>query len=201
MDVFVAMKERLSVRKFRMDPVPRAAILKMVEAASWAPSAGNAQNVRFITVEDKTLLTRMKGIVDEIVSRTMGKEVAPDKVNNYNLFWAAPAAVCVIGTPYESANDRILREKDPERHRIRRLQVNAGLQSVSAAVTQFLLAAYALGYGTCWMTGPLIAKQEMESALAIRFPDELLAVIAVGKPDSPPPKPPRKPPEEITTFR
>jgi nitroreductase len=201
MDVFVAMKERRSVRKFRMDPVPRAAILKMVEAASWAPSAGNAQNVRFISVEDKPLLTRMKGIVDEIVSRTTGKEVAPDKVNNYNLFWAAPAALCVIGNPYESATDRFLREKDPERHKIRRFQVNAALQSVSASVTQFLLAAHALGYGTCWLTGLLIAKPELESALSIRYPEELLAVIAVGKPDSPPPKPPRKPPEEITTFR
>ncbi len=201
MDVFEAMKGRQSVRKFRKDPVPRAAILKMVEAGMWAPSAGNAQNVRFILVEDKTLLKRMKGIVDEVVSRTTGKEIAPEKVNTYNLFWAAPAAACVIGSPYESTTDRLLREKDPERYKIRRFQVNPALQSVSASVVQFLLAAYALGYGTCWMTGPLIAKQELESALSIRFPEELLAIVAVGKPDSPPPKPPRKPPEEITTFR
>lgn len=201
MDVFVAMKERQSIRRFRKDPVPRAAILKMVEAATWAPAAGNAQNVRFLVIEDRTLLTRMKGIVDEILSRTTGKEIAPEKVNNHNLFWAAPAAACVIGRPYESTTDRLLREKDPERHKIRRFQVNPALQSLSASVAQFLLAAHALGYGTCWMTGLLIAKPELESALSIRYPEELLAVIAVGKPDSPPPKPPRKPPEEITTFR
>jgi nitroreductase len=87
------------------------------------------------------------------------------------------------------------------RHKIRRFQVNAGLQSVSAAVTQFLLAAYALGYGTCWMTGPLFAKPELESALSVRFPEELLTVIAIGKAEPPPAKPPRKPPEEITEFR
>ncbi len=201
MDVFVAMKERQSVRKFRKDPVPRAEILKMVEAASWAPTAGNAQNVRFLVVEDKDLLKRMKGIVDEVVSRTTRKVVPPDKTNNYNLFWAAPAAVCVIGHPYESTTDRLLREVDPERHKVRRLQVNPALQSLSASVAQFLLAAHALGYGTCWLTGLLIAKPEVESALSIRYPEELLAVIAVGKPDSPPPKPARKPPEEITTFR
>ncbi|MBI5343597.1 MAG: nitroreductase family protein [Deltaproteobacteria bacterium] len=201
MDVFEAMKGRQSIRKFRKEPVPREALLKMVEAASWAPSAGNAQNVRFLVVEDKELLTKMKGIVDTVVSRTTGKPIAPDKINNYNLFWGAPAAVCVIGGPYESTTDRLLREKDPKRHQVRRFQVNAGLQSVSASVTQFLLAAYALGYGTCWMTGLLIAKPELESALSVRFPEELLAVIAVGKPDSPPAKPPRKPPAEITTFR
>jgi nitroreductase len=201
MDVFEAMKGRQSIRKFKKDQVPREAILKMVEAATWAPSAGNAQNVRYLVVEDKEMLTKMKGIVDEVVSRTTGKPIPPDKINNYNLFWGAPAAVCAIAAPYESSTDRILREKDPKRHQARRFQVNAGLQSVSASVAQFLLAAYALGYGSCWMTGPLIAKAELESALSIRYPEELLALIAVGKADTPPAKPPRKPPAEITTFR
>ena len=201
MDVFEAMKGRQSIRKFRKDPVPREMLLKMVEAASWAPSAGNAQNVRFLVVQDREMLDKMKGIVDAVVSRTTGTEVPPNKINNYNLFSGAPAAVCAIAAPYESTTDRSLREKDPARHKMRRFQVNPGLQSVSAAVTQFLLAAHALGYGTCWMTGPLIAKPELESALSIRFPEELLTLIAVGKPDSPTAKPPRKPPEEITTFR
>lgn len=201
MDVFDAMKGRQSIRKFRRDPVPREKILKMVEAASWAPSAGNAQNVRFLAVQDADLLSRMRGIVDEVLSRVTGKEVPDGKITYHNLFAAAPAAVCVIGRPYESATDRHLREKDPERHRVRRYHVNAGLQSIAAAITQFLLAAHSLGYGTCWMTGPLVAKQELESALSVRAPEELLAIVALGKPDASPPKPPRKPPEEITEFR
>ena len=201
MDVFTAMKGRQSVRKFRKDPVPREKLLRMAEAATWAPSAGNAQNLRFLVVEDRALLSAMKGIVDEIYARVTGKDVPKDKVNYQNLFIGAPAAVCVIGTPYESSTDKLLRDKDPERLKVRRYQVNAGLQSVAAAITQFLLAAHALGYGACWMTGPLIAKPELESALSIRFPEELLAVIAVGKPDVLPPKPPRKPAEEITSFR
>jgi nitroreductase len=201
MDVFDSMKGRQSIRRFRKDPVPHDKILRMVEAATWAPSAGNAQNARFLVVEDPALLARMKGIVDNLLSRITGKEVPPDKINYHNLFAAAPAAVCVVGKPYESATDRNLREKDPERHRMRRYQVNAGLQSVASAITQFLLAAYSLGYGTCWMTGPLVAKPELESALSIRPPEELLAVIALGVPDSPHPKPPRRPPEEITDFR
>ncbi len=201
MDVFDAMKGRQSIRKFRKDPVPREKILKMVEAASWAPSAGNAQNVRFLAVQDAELLSRMRGIVDEVLARVTGKEVPEGKITYHNLFAAAPAAVCVVGRPYESATDRHLREKDPERHRVRRYHVNAGLQSVASAITQFLLAAHSLGYGTCWMTGPLVAKPELESALSVRPPEELLAIVALGKPDSSPPKPPRKPPEEITEFR
>ena len=202
MDVFNAMKGRQSIRKFRKDPVPREKILRMVEAATWAPSAGNAQNARYLVVEDAALLARMKGIVDDLLSRVTGKKVPPDKINYHNLFAAAPVAVCVVGKPYESATDRHLREKDPERHRVRRYQVNAGLQSVAASITQFLLAAHSLGYGACWMTGPLVAKPELESALSIRPPEELLTIIALGVPESsPPPKPARRPPEEITEFR
>lgn len=201
MDVFEAMKGRQSIRKFLKDPVPRAQILKMVEAAMQAPTAGNAQNARFIVVEDRELRGRMKGIVDQTVSRITGKEIPPEKLNNHNLFAGAPAVVCVVGTPYESATDKALREKDPERHRIRRYQVNAGLQSVAAVIAQFAVAAHALGFGSCWMTGPLVAKPELESVLSIRFPEELLAIVALGKPEAVPPKPPRKGAAEITTFR
>jgi nitroreductase len=204
MDVFDTMKGRQSIRKFRKDPVTREHILRMTEAASWAPTAGNSQNFRFIAVQERETIDRMRGIVDEIVARITGSEDAGGaggKATYQNLFAFAPAVICVVGSPYESATDRVLREKDPERYKARRFQVNPGLQGISAGITQFLLAACALGYGTCWMTGPLIAKKELESALSVRHPEELLAIIAVGKPDAAPPKPPRKPASEITTFR
>ena len=202
MDVFDTMKGRQSIRKFRKDPVPKEHILRMAEAASWAPTAGNSQNFRFIAVQERETIDRMRGIVDEIVSRITGTEGSGEgKATYQNLFAFAPVVICVIGAPYESATDRALREKDPERYKARRFQVNPGLQGISAGITQFLLAAYALGYGTCWMTGPLIAKKELESALTVRHPEELLAIIALGKPDAAPPKPPRKPASEITTFR
>ncbi len=202
MDVFETMKDRQSIRKFRKDPVPREDILRMAEAASWAPTAGNSQNFRFIAVQERETIDRMRGIVDEIVSRFTGTEIGGGgKATSQNLFAFAPAVICAVGGPYESAMDKTLREKDPERYKARRFQVNPGLQGISAGITQFLLAACALGYGTCWMTGPLIAKQELESALSIRYPEELVAIIAVGKPDAAPPKPARKPASEITTFR
>ena len=202
MDVFETMKSRQSIRKFRKDPVPREHILRMAEAASWAPTAGNSQNFRFIAVQERETIDRMRGIVDEIVLRVSGAGAAGEEKATYqNLFAFAPAVICVVGSPYESATDKTLREKDPERYKARRFQVNPGLQGISAGITQFILAACALGYGTCWMTGPLIAKKELESALSVRQPEELLALIAVGKADATPPKPPRKPASEITTFR
>ncbi|MHB8282463.1 MAG: nitroreductase family protein, partial [bacterium] len=36
------------------------------------------------------------------------------------------------------------------------------------------------GLGACWMTGPLIAKQEIEKILEIDKPDNLVALIPIG---------------------
>lgn len=199
-DLFEAMKGRQSVRRFTKDPVPKEKILAMAAAAVEAPRAGNVRNYRFLVVQDPKLLARMRGIVDEVLSRVTGKP-SSGRITYHNLFAAAPAAVCVLGTPYESATDRQLRGKDPERHRVRRWQVNPGLQNVAAAVTQFLLAAHALGFGTCWMTGPLVAKAELESSLSVTPPEELLAVIALGVPDTLTPKPAREPADQVTEFR
>jgi nitroreductase len=59
MDVFETMKNRQSIRKFRKDPVQREHILRMAEAASWAPTAGNSQNFRFIAVQERETIDRM----------------------------------------------------------------------------------------------------------------------------------------------
>jgi len=174
--------------------------MRMIEAASWAPTAGNSQNFRFIVIQDNETLVRMKGIVDEVIERYTEKTTPEGQQTYYNLFAFAPAAVCVVGLPYESATDSILQTKDPERFKQRRFAVNPGLQGVSAGIAQFLLAAHALGYGACWMTGPLIAKAELESILAVRHPEELAAIIALGKPASAASNPPKKAPEEIVTF-
>ena len=44
----------------------------------------------------------MRGIVDEIVSRFTGTEVAKEgKATYQNLFAFAPAVICVVGAPYD----------------------------------------------------------------------------------------------------
>ncbi len=47
MEVFQAIKERRSIRKFKGDPVPDSLIKKIIEAGMLAPSAGNLQRRKF----------------------------------------------------------------------------------------------------------------------------------------------------------
>lgn len=58
MDVFDAIQNRRSVRKYRKDPVEDEKIIKCLEAARWAPSASNRQPWHFIVVKNEN--TRKK---------------------------------------------------------------------------------------------------------------------------------------------
>jgi nitroreductase len=199
-DLFAAMNGRRSVRRFLPDAVPREALSRMVEAALEAPTAGNAQNFRFLVLTDRVLVRRMKAVVDSVLAASAGRPDPGEAPTPHNLFAFAPVTVCVLSTPYESATDAEMKIRDPERFRLRRERVNPGLQGVAAAVTQFLLAAHALGYGACWMTGPLAAKGELEEELGVRPPEELVALVALGRPADAGKKPPRKSVESVTEF-
>lgn len=59
MNVFEAIKKRRSVRAYKDTPVPKEKILKIIEAARLAPSAGNRQPWRFIVVTRKDLRERL----------------------------------------------------------------------------------------------------------------------------------------------
>jgi len=56
MEVFKAIKERRSIRKFKKKLVPYELLTEALDAARWAPSAGNLQPHEFIIVEDDDIL-------------------------------------------------------------------------------------------------------------------------------------------------
>ena len=53
MEVFEALENRHSVRKFRPVAPSQATIERILEAANWAPSAKNGQQWRFYVLQDE----------------------------------------------------------------------------------------------------------------------------------------------------
>jgi nitroreductase len=53
MDVFDAIRNRRSIRKYKKDVVEDEKVQKCLEAARWAPSASNKQPWHFIVVRDE----------------------------------------------------------------------------------------------------------------------------------------------------
>ena len=55
MDVFKAIKNRRSIRAYRSNPVPQEFLIKILDTARWAPSAGNLQTWEFIVVKEQVI--------------------------------------------------------------------------------------------------------------------------------------------------
>ncbi len=59
MDVFTAIQNRRSIRKYLDKPVEEEKLHKVLEAARLSPSAKNRQNWKFIVVKDKEIRKRL----------------------------------------------------------------------------------------------------------------------------------------------
>lgn len=81
MELWEAIRTRRSIRKYRPDPVPRALLEKVLEAARLAPSAANRQPWHFHVVTD--------GDKRQELSAAYGKE----------WFYTAPAVIVACARP------------------------------------------------------------------------------------------------------
>ena len=59
MDVYDCIRTRLTVRRFKPDPVPEEVVDKILRAAQWAPSSQNLQPWHFIVVKNCETLAAM----------------------------------------------------------------------------------------------------------------------------------------------
>ena len=57
-----------------------------------------------------------------------------------------------------------------------------GRWRAGAAIQNILLTAVDLGYGACWMSAPMVAKDGLESLIEVEEPYHLIAFVAVGVP-------------------
>ncbi|NPV71324.1 MAG: hypothetical protein HPY55_11880 [Firmicutes bacterium] len=192
---------RKSVRKFRPDPVPTQDVLDVIGVAVRAANAGNKQNWRFYAVSNPGMIAGMRDAVDsEIkqIKRAAGRSPDSDRFSIF--FGEAPLVIAVASNPYESSMDKLMAEAGmPEDERIRRRQ-RPDIQSIGGCIQLLLCAAHEKGYGACWMTAPMVARDQLEKILGIEPPAELCALIPVGKPAEDLPGTSRWPLEKVVTL-
>ncbi len=57
-----AITQRRSVRRYKKEPFPMEELTLLVEAARWAPSAGNSQPWEFLLVNDEDMVRGLKSV-------------------------------------------------------------------------------------------------------------------------------------------
>ncbi|MCH8309007.1 MAG: nitroreductase family protein [Chloroflexi bacterium] len=62
MEVYDAVRTRLTVRQYKPDPVPDEVVMKLLRAGQWAPSSRNLQPWHFIVIRDRDTLREIGSI-------------------------------------------------------------------------------------------------------------------------------------------
>jgi coenzyme F420-0:L-glutamate ligase/coenzyme F420-1:gamma-L-glutamate ligase len=191
-----AIKKRRSIRKYFSRPVSTEILSEILEAASWAPSAHNAQPWRFIVLIEKALKRDLAEAMANAWMKDMIKDGTPAEVRenmvkaSVERFTRAPVLVVAC----LSMNDMI-RYADESKQKCER---DLAVQSLGAAIQNMLLAAHSKGLGACCFCAPIFCKDTVRKVLKIPEDIELQALITIGYPAEKPSVPSRKPQESYS---
>jgi nitroreductase len=195
--LFEAMYSARSIRKLRPDAVPEELITRVLEAATQAPSGGNAQNWVFMVVRDPELRARLGAIyrkASDIASAVYAARGRPEHqteaqyqrfMNSGRWLWDHLAEAPVILLPCLRPRAMPAREALPPdisyNDEIAYLDRIRGA-SIYPAIQNIILACRALGLGTVLTTNHIRCEHEVRDALGI--PDEVatFALMPIGWP-------------------
>jgi nitroreductase len=187
--LFAAMSTTRAVRRLRPDPIPDDVLRRIVEAANWAPTGGNAQPWRVIAVQDADSRVRLQQLY-------VGPWEAYAAQHRQRLE-GAPAAV-------REQQERMIRAADHLAHHLHLAPVilvfcfnpslmaitDAGLErpsvvggaSVYPAVQNALLACRAEGLGCTLTTLLCLREAEVKPLLGIPAEWFTCAFVPIGYP-------------------
>jgi nitroreductase len=187
MELKKVIETRTSVRSFKSDPIPLEDIREMVRLAGLAPSANNFQPWSFIFISNKEMLRSMAETISKRLEDFPGKNTKltaniKAQVEWYSTFFRdAPAVIAVIMNDYETVWEKGI---DMNHKEINELRNFPDIQSAGACIQNLLLVAVDMGYGGCWLSGPMVAKKDLELILGIQKPSWLLSFVAIGIPST-----------------
>lgn len=195
------MRSRRSVRRFLPRPPSRKEIEELVEAARWAPSNHNRQGFRFIVFEDPDEIGKLSREVRACLlgkvkaAQRISAQIAEELVHHATWFGDAPCLVLVLSKrPVAVGAELMEGVPHPE-------LVSGEPLSAAMAVQNMLLAARALGLGSCVLTAPLIASEVLAGIPGLPPGFEAACLVALGYPAEEPGAPRRKRIDQLVEYR
>lgn len=185
------VRGRRSVRAYRSDPVPRALIEQVVEAAGWAPSPHGRQPWRFVILTEPSLKAQLAEAMGSEWLRQLSLDgdppdmVAKRLTRSHERVRNAP--VCIVACLYLEDLDVY---PDAERQAA---EETMAVQSLGAAAQNLLLAAYNAGLDGGWLCAPLFCQETVRQALSLPRTLHPHALITLGYAAQDPRRRPRLP--------
>lgn len=138
MDVFSCIATRHSTRKFKEEPVPQELLDKVIEAGRQAPSGKHKNQDHFLVIRKQETMQELAALVRQEFAKM---EVTPENDDNFGgairaskkgsyTFLYNPAAFIIVANKKNYGNN---------------------FADASCAMQNMMLAANALGLGSCWI--------------------------------------------------
>ncbi|MFC1529619.1 nitroreductase family protein [Gemmatimonadota bacterium] len=188
--LFDTFRTRRSVRQFRPDRVPDEHLMRILDAARSAPTSGNQQPWKFLVITDRAKIDQLRDTCIESslesARQRPGFDPASEPATRARLeqtfgnYLSAPVYVVVL----TDANSRY-----PSYNRF----------DGSLAAGYLILAARALGYGTCFITDA-IPEAVTREVLGIPYNFEQICITPIGLPVEWPNSPAKLPLRDVVVF-
>ncbi len=159
MDVFEAIRDRRSIRKYLDLPVEWDKVGSVLDAGRIAPSSGNLQAWKFIVVRD---LKKRKELAE-----AAGQQ-----------YWMEQAPVHIVIVGVFNKHQRFFGDRGKELYVI---------QDCAMAALQMMLAAHSLGLGSCFVSA--INEEKVGSLILIRGGARPMGIVTLGYPAEQPKAP------------
>ena len=158
--------ERRSVRQFDTEKaVAESALVEIVKAGAYAPSAMNRQAWHFTVVQNKELLSRLNDKIKALASKEQEERIRARATDNeYCFFYRAPVLIIV------SMSENALFPRE----------------DAACAMQNMMIASTALGIGSCWINQLGNGASEDEGVRAVLDEcgvpkgNKVYAALAVG---------------------
>ncbi len=181
MTVPAFLEARRSIRAFTDEPVPRATLDALVEAACIAPVPHHSRPWRFVVVDtDAAKRDLATGMGEQWRADLTADGVEPERCDelvrsSHRKLVGAPALV--LGCLTWDGLDRY-----PDAAR-QRAEWGMALLSLGAAIENLMVAAADAALASCWVAAPIFCPESARDALVL--PTEWLphTLVLVGRPD------------------
>lgn len=157
------VRGRRSVRQYLPQPVPHDLIVRVLEAARWAPSPHGRMPWRYVILTQPDPKARLAEAMGDAWQRNLEMDAQPPEIvairlqKSKNRIHGAP--VVIVPCLYLADLDRY---PDPEREAA---ETTMAIQSLGASIQNLLLAAYESGLDAGWMCAPLFCPEVVVGAL------------------------------------
>jgi F420 biosynthesis protein FbiB-like protein len=192
------LRSRRSVRRFKPEAVDAALLTRILETATYAPSAHNHQPWRFAALTGPEQKSRLGGALAGAYRRDLTAEGMPAAEIEAR---ASRAQSQILEAPVVivlcmDVSEMRIHASEKLRQGERLLET----QSAALAGLQLQLAVHAEGLGSVWMCRPVFAPEAVRKVLDLPETWEPQAMFFIGYPDEQPKPKVLKPVNEVVRF-